>query len=189
MTKAVIAIGSNRAGTWGPPARALTKTIYMLREQGIIVDRCSRAFSTRPVNMPMQPNVLNAVLAIKTGLPPATLLRLLKVIERRAGRSCVIMSRARPLDLDLVAYGGRVIGWPLPASDRGRRQYGRLIVPHPFMHLRPFVLVPMAEVAPRWVHPVFGQTTLEMLKRLPLADRRLRASPGRLLPGQAEAIA
>jgi 2-amino-4-hydroxy-6-hydroxymethyldihydropteridine diphosphokinase len=67
----------------------------------------------------------------------------------------------RPLDIDILDYGGRRQGWP-PM----RRERGRLILPHPLLHRRTFVLVPLMEVAPHWRHPVFGCRPRGLLARL-----------------------
>jgi len=69
--------------------------------------------------------------------------------------------QARPLDIDILDHGGRRLAWP-PL----RRERGRLILPHPELHRRTFVLVPLLEVAPRWGHPVFGRRPKALLARL-----------------------
>jgi 2-amino-4-hydroxy-6-hydroxymethyldihydropteridine diphosphokinase len=100
-------------------------------------------------------------------MSPEALLVLLQEIERRFGRERRELNAARVLDLDIVAYGDLVRAAPPP------------ILPHPRMHERAFVLVPLADVAPGWRHPVDGRTVSEMLRALPpgqlirpLADER-----------------
>jgi 2-amino-4-hydroxy-6-hydroxymethyldihydropteridine diphosphokinase len=94
------------------------------------------------------------------------LLRLLKRIERRAGRTRTRAMAPRALDIDILDHGGRRMGWP-----PRRRERGRLIIPHPELHARAFVLVPLLDVAPAWRHPVLGLTAKALLSRLPRAAR------------------
>jgi 2-amino-4-hydroxy-6-hydroxymethyldihydropteridine diphosphokinase len=98
---------------------------------------------------------------------PAALLRLIKRIERRAGRRLGVRWGPRCLDIDILDNGGRRLGWP-----RRRRQQGRLMLPHPEMHLRAFVLVPLLEVDPHWRHPTLAVSGRTLLARLPRASCR-----------------
>jgi 2-amino-4-hydroxy-6-hydroxymethyldihydropteridine diphosphokinase len=141
----------------------LLRAIDQLRQDGVHVLRVSRTFSTAPHGPGFQDRYLNAVLLVATPLPPAPLLRLLKRIERRAGRR--LSGRKwgpRPLDIDILQYGGMRIGWP-----PRRRRLGRLVLPHPEMHRRAFVLVPLCDVVPHWRHPVLGLGVRALLARLP----------------------
>jgi len=113
-----------------------------------------------------QPRYLNAVVLAKTYIAPGALLRLLKHIERRAGRRTARAMASRPLDLDILDYGGRRIG-----RSARRRERGRLILPHPEMHARAFVLVPLLEVAPAWRHPLLGRNVKALLAQLSPAVR------------------
>src|SRR5262249_8436131 len=88
-------------------------------------------------------------------------LRLVKGLERQAGRRLGQTWGPRPLDIDILDFGGRRLGWP-----PGRHRRGRLILPHPEAHRRAFVLVPVADIAPAWRHPVLGATPARPLARL-----------------------
>lgn len=108
-------------------------------------------------------------------MPAGQLLRQIKAIESAAGR--VGQRRrwdARELDIDLLDVGGEVSGWDVP-HDVARPQ--PLVLPHPMLHLRPFVLVPLNELAPDWRHPVFGMTASALLARLPPVGDDLRRLP------------
>jgi len=120
----------------------------LARSAGISVVSSSRIYETDPVGPPPQGPYLNAVLGLETALAPRTLLDRLLEIELAAGRVRDDASRprwsARPLDLDLLLYGERLIDEP------------GLSVPHPRLHERAFVLEPLAELASERVHPVLG---------------------------------
>ena len=132
---------------------------------GITVVRQSSLYVTTPIGGGRQPPFLNAVLILRTPHPPARLIRLFKVLEREAGRRKGRLDGPRPLDIDLIDHAGRVVGWP---ARRTRAHYRRpfLVLPHPEMHRRRFVLVPLAEIAPGWRHPVLDASALSLSRRL-----------------------
>lgn len=115
----------------------------------------------------------NALVLVRTDRPLGSLLRALKSIERRAGRRVAARWSRRPLDLDIVDHGGRVLNWPALT-----RAGGPIVLPHPLMHRRGFVLVPLSEVAPHWRHPVLGATAAEMLARAPALRRGISLAEG-----------
>jgi 2-amino-4-hydroxy-6-hydroxymethyldihydropteridine diphosphokinase len=154
------------AGRWGAPRETLARACRELEQAGISIVRASKYYATKPVGDTPQPQYINAVVLAKAYIAPGVLLRLLKRIERRAGRRATRMMARRPLDLDILDYGGRRIGRPAR-----RRQRGRLILPHPEMRRRAFVLVPLLEVAPAWRHPISGQTVRALLAQLSPAER------------------
>jgi 2-amino-4-hydroxy-6-hydroxymethyldihydropteridine diphosphokinase len=128
--------------------------------------RASNLYSTQPVATGPQRRYLNAVLLVEARMAPAQLLRLVKQIERRAGREHTRFMAPRALDIDILDHGGRRTGWPLR-----RRERGRLVLPHPELSKRAFVLVPLIEVAPAWRHPALGRSAKELLARLPARAR------------------
>ena len=109
------------------------------------------------------------VIAVKGSVAPAQLLRMAKRIEWAAGRRSGVRWGPRPLDIDLLDYAGRQIN----VGD-GKRVAGRLVLPHPEMHRRGFVLVPLAQVAPHWRHPVSGMTARSLIARRPTLARGIR---------------
>lgn len=166
----LLGLGGNVAGRWGAPRETLLRACRELEQAGVSIVRASSGYSTKPVGDTPQPRYLNAVLLAKAYIAPGALLRLLKRIERTAGRRTGRAMASRPLDLDILDYGGRRIGRPAL-----RRPRGRLILPHPEMHKRAFVLVPLLEVAPAWRHPVSGRSVKALLRQLtPCARANVR---------------
>jgi 2-amino-4-hydroxy-6-hydroxymethyldihydropteridine diphosphokinase len=131
---------------------------------GVRLVGLSRWYESAPVPPSGQPPYVNAVAALLVdpgvSLDPAVLLAQLMAIETVCGRQRSTPNAARTLDLDIIGIGGLVRGAPDP------------IVPHPRAHLRAFVLAPLADVAPDWVHPVLGRTAAELLAELPPQEIR-----------------
>lgn len=153
----VVAIGANLPSRrWGSPLGACRAAVPALETAGIGVIRASRWYRSAPFPASDGPWYVNGVARVETGLPPAALLTLLHAIEDDFGRQRGVPNAPRTLDLDLLAHGRRVSApgdWPT--------------LPHPRMHERAFVLLPLAELAPRWRHPVLGLSVGALLKALP----------------------
>ncbi len=152
---ALLATGANIAGAWGEPEATLTRLPAELEALGIKVKAISPLHATAPMGPVEQPRFLNGALLVETSLPPLGLLAVLKALERKAGRTEGVRWGPRALDIDILAYGDRMISVP-----------GRLAVPHPEMAKRDFVLKPLADIAPDWRNPLSGLTVGEMLARL-----------------------
>ena len=157
----LIGIGSNIEGPFGSPQEAVGRAIAALDEPPLRLLRASKAIVTAPYGRTDQPDFVNAVAEIATDLEPRALLEHLLSIERRAGRERTLHWGPRTLDLDLLDYHGLVITGDGP-SGSGRP----LVLPHPGIPERRFVLQPIAEIAPAWRHPVLGETAQSLLRRL-----------------------
>ena len=133
----------------------IQNAIHILsKTEGITLQKISSIYTTDPVGYVEQAQFLNGVAAIQTSLPPLSLLHTLKDIETAIGRKHRIRWGPREIDLDILIYGDLCV------------QTEKLVIPHPEMHLRGFVLVPLAEIAPHLVHPVFQETIHTLLNRL-----------------------
>jgi 2-amino-4-hydroxy-6-hydroxymethyldihydropteridine diphosphokinase len=151
----LIGVGSNMPGPWGTPEKTVARVPLELDRGPVRVIKVSGPVRTTPFGMTDQPPFTNAALAIETDLPPSALLLHLQALERRAGRHREIRWGPRTLDLDLLDYRGLVLEEP-----------AGLILPHPGIAERPFVLVPIIQIAPEWRHPVIGLTAAEMLAKV-----------------------
>ena len=158
----LIALGANLPGPAGEPARALNHALRQLDGKGVKIRRVSSFYETPAWPDPTDPAFVNAVALVETVLQPVELLTLLHGVETELGRLRSTPNAPRTLDLDLLDYEGCVM------TDG-------LVLPHPRMAERSFVLVPLAEIAPEWHHPVSGKGVKELLAALPDRDapRRL----------------
>ena len=153
MTEALVGLGSNMGDRLGTLRDALTALAADPATAGV---RASRLYQTAPVGGPEQGPFLNAVAAVQTTRDGFAVLELLLEIEQRFQRRREVRWGPRTLDLDLLAFGGEILDTP------------HLKVPHPRMHERRFVLVPLCDVAASWTHPVLGTTAAVLLRRLPV---------------------
>lgn len=168
----IISLGSNAQSAHGNPAQTLKHVLATLERQLGPTFRASALYGSRPVGLGRQMWYVNAVARFHSTLPPAALLRYFKQLEREAGRRPRASGRwaARPLDIDIIDFAGRVVGWHMPkTASRPGRAPASLMLPHPLCHLRAFVLLPLSDIEPHWRHPVLG-SIMQLVHALPEAD-------------------
>jgi 2-amino-4-hydroxy-6-hydroxymethyldihydropteridine diphosphokinase len=149
MIEVYIGIGSNLGDRYEYISRALT-----LMAKKLIIHEISSPYETEPEGYKEQPDYLNAVVKAGTSLGAAALLKFLKSIERKLGRKADFRNAPRTIDLDILLYGNSVI------------EKLDLFIPHPRLHTRAFVLVPLAELNGKLMHPALHKTIRELLDEL-----------------------
>jgi len=176
---ALIALGGNMPSEKGAAAVTLRLALARLEAHGCALQAVSRFFSTPCFPPGAGPDFVNAAAVVTCRGGAEDMLALLHEVEAEFGRERVTRWGQRTLDLDLIAMGDAVLPdvetygmWrDLPPDEQGTRAPDRLILPHPRLQDRGFVLVPLADVAPDWRHPVLGQSVTEMLAALPEEER------------------
>lgn len=154
----LIGLGSNLNGPWGTPQQAVERALAELNTGPINLLRSSTLIITAPFGRKNQPPFVNAAALVETHLSPDALLHRLHMIEHRAGRQRRLRWGPRTLDLDLLDYNGLT---------RRRRVLSikPLVLPHPGIAQRLFVLQPLAEIAPRWKHPLSHETAIFTIQK------------------------
>jgi 2-amino-4-hydroxy-6-hydroxymethyldihydropteridine diphosphokinase len=147
-----VALGANVASPAGPPAVTLARALEAMGRASMTVEAVSAFYETAAWPNPADPPFVNAVAKLRTRLGPSDLLRALLAIEREFGRVRKSRWEPRSLDLDLIDFGGLV-------TDEAH-----LMLPHPRLHERGFVLRPLMDVAPAWRHPDTGLQVGDLLK-------------------------
>ena len=158
-----IAAGANVPGRWGPPPDTIAEALRRLPTKGVCVREVSPLYGSPPMGPPDQPSYANLVFRAETALGPEPLLMVLKQMERDAGRREAKRWGPRPLDLDIIDYHG-VRGQRTGLAVRGRTS--PLFLPHIGIADRAFVLQPLLDLTPSWVHPVTHVPGRDLLRRL-----------------------
>ena len=162
----LVGLGSNMPGTWGDPVDTLNRAVEELDGQGVRVARRSSWYCSAPFGHVRQSEYVNGVIAVETYLSPRALLRRCQSVERLAQRVRRVRWGARTLDMDLLAYHGLIMGGRAAAVPAAVQRHIQLTLPHPGIAERPFVLVPLCEIAPDWHHPVSHESAGSLLNRL-----------------------
>lgn len=178
-TRALIALGSNLPFAGRSPDETIRLALDMLPELGAKPFKISSLYRTPCFPAGAGPDFVNAAASMVCDFPPSQMLTLLHLVETRLGRARDGRWGVRTLDIDLIAVGDRILPdretflhWlDLPPEKQSVCAPDRLILPHPRLQDRAFVLIPLAEVAPDWRHPVLGRTVAEMVENLPETAR------------------
>lgn len=178
---ALVALGANMPLAGLTPAQLIDKALDCLDQAGLTVVRRSSSYVTPCFPPGAGPDYVNAaaVLALPPGADAEFVLQTLHGIEAELGRVRQRRWEQRTLDIDLLAIEDMILPdaamqahWRnLPPDEQRLLAPDRLILPHPRMQDRAFVLVPLADVAPDWVHPALKRTVRQMLADLPAQDR------------------
>lgn len=150
MERIAIALGSNL----GDRIRFLRSGASGVIEDCLLNPECSSVYETKPWGIESQPDFLNAVIIGETDWKATSLIHYLKDLEQRLGRTHSTRNGPREIDLDLIAYGSLVESLP------------ELTIPHPRCFERIFVMMPLCDVWPEWMHPVLRRTARQILEEL-----------------------
>ena len=175
----MLALGGNLTSQAGDPAVTLKSALSTLSGVNLTVLKVSRFFQTPCFPAGTGPDFVNAAALVESDLSAPEVLARLHKVEAQFGRVRQTRWAGRTLDIDLIAGGDMILpdratyeAWrDLPLEDQMKRAPEQLILPHPRLQDRAFVLVPLNDVAPGWIHPVLGLSVAEMLAKLPETDR------------------
>jgi 2-amino-4-hydroxy-6-hydroxymethyldihydropteridine diphosphokinase len=150
----LIGLGANLPSNAGDPLATCEAALAAFPNAGITVLGVAPWYRSQPVPVSDQPWFVNTVVSVATSLTPEGLLAKLHEIEERFGRIRTVPNAARTLDLDLLAYNREI------------RTEGPVLLPHPRLQARGFVLAPLADLAPHWQHPILGETAAALLAKV-----------------------
>jgi 2-amino-4-hydroxy-6-hydroxymethyldihydropteridine diphosphokinase len=162
----IISFGSNVTSRWGNPPTTILRACDELNSASISIIRLSALYHTAPYGIREQPAFVNAAAVIDTTLSPNALLSVLKKVEAKAGQRTSLRWGPRPLDIDIIDYKAQVFNWHKRSRHRLGYASRMLILPHPEIQSRIFVLRPLQDIAPNWHHPVTGASVSQLLVKL-----------------------
>ncbi len=151
----IIGVGGNINSEDGShPVKTCNKAIQTFKDYSIKVKKQSKWYNSEAIPKSDQPNFFNCIVIAKTKLNENDVLETLHKIEEKFGRIRNKINDPRSIDLDLIDYSGKI------------RCNKNIIIPHPRAHLRRFVMGPLAEINPDWIHPILKISVLEILNKL-----------------------
>ena len=151
----IIGIGGNINSEKGiHPVETCNNAIRLFKDYSIKVTKKSNWYKSEPIPKSDQPNFFNCVVIARTLLNEYDVLKILHKIETEFGRKRNKINAARSIDLDLIDYSNKVLN------------NKNLTIPHPRAHLRKFVMGPLAEINPDWIHPILKVNVLDILTKL-----------------------
>jgi 2-amino-4-hydroxy-6-hydroxymethyldihydropteridine diphosphokinase len=162
----VIALGSNLRGEYNSSLELLDAALHRLPNIGFRLIQNSPWWQSPAWPNPADPAYLNGIALVETSHDPRAALEALLKLERAFGRKRTSSNAPRTLDLDLIAMGRTVM------NERG------LVLPHPRAHLRGFVMGPLAQIAPQWIHPGLGRSACDLAQTVSVG------AEARPVPGQ-----
>lgn len=177
-SKFVIALGGNLPFQGAPTATSLIKSIKSIAGDDMVIRSVSRFFSTPCFPPGAGPDYVNAAVLLATQLTPEQLLHRLHDIEADFDRARVQRWGMRTLDLDILFYDESILPSPrvqkhwmgLPKNQQLEAVPDTLVLPHPRLQDRAFALIPLADVAPDWIHPVLQKSVRQLCAALPSED-------------------
>ena len=179
MNKCLISFGANLPGPFGNPSQTLQSVIEELRVHGFIISKRSRYYSSPAFPDASKPKFLNTCLELKVAHEALDVLDFLKFIEKKMGRRKNSRWESRICDLDLLSFDNLVFPsikifykwYNMPLNRQIIEQPDQLLLPHPRLQDRAFVLKPLMDFAEDWIHPVTYLSVKEMFEALPIVER------------------
>ena len=179
MTKCLISFGANLSGPFGSPYETLLRVFQELILRGFVIERKSKPYSSLAFPNPTDPKFLNCCLKISVNCDALSLLNCLKSIEVKMGRQKNYRWSSRTCDLDLLSFGDEVrpnneiLGYWLrmPLREQIAQTPMQLLLPHPRIQDRAFILKPLLEIAAGWKHPILNLSVKELFDSLPKEQR------------------
>tara|TARA_Y100000590_G_C15469082_1_gene919466 strand:- start:408 stop:920 length:513 start_codon:yes stop_codon:yes gene_type:complete len=160
----ILSLGSNLSSKFGDRFKNLEIAMNYLEGYGILIEKKSSFYETPSYPNMNDPKFINVIISVKTKLPPIDLMSVLIHIEEKLGRKRNKKNDPRTCDIDIIDYEQKIINFKYRDLD--------LIVPHERMHSRNFVLFPLIEIIPNWIHPQTKENISDIIKKLSNEDRK-----------------
>tara|TARA_Y100000741_G_scaffold254330_1_gene195877 strand:- start:3864 stop:4376 length:513 start_codon:yes stop_codon:yes gene_type:complete len=160
----ILSLGSNLSSKFGDRFKNLEIAMNYLEGYGILIEKKSSFYETPSYPNMNDPKFINVIISVNTKLPPIDLMSVLIHIEEKLGRKRNKKNDPRTCDIDIIDYEQKIINFKYRDLD--------LIVPHERMRSRNFVLFPLIEIIPNWIHPQTKENISDIIKKLSNEDRK-----------------